>query len=927
MNIRPTTFLIVACLFTAPAFPHSGDEPPVFVAAEGVDAGNCRDAENPCRTIDFALSQMGKGAQIRVASGRYSITSDNELFHLLNGSIDIRGGFEQTNALSAEPASPTILAGVPRDYSEALAERGFFVGRDGKAIERDNFKKVRSQLKVHEALKASMPATPCVGGTINGMNCQDIDLLSHVGMRDISANPGSGADVWGFVDLNSNREYAIMSFDIGTAVFDVTDAENPREVDFIDGQRTSWRDVKVYQFWNTAEGRWNAQAYITTDGSTDGLFVIDLSGLPHRISRVNYNSDFLEAHNVFATSTDYGTGLSLGATEPTIVIAGSEISDGPYRSYSVSDPAAPMFESMPGSGRANYMHDAASMIITDSRKDTQCVNATTYCEVLFDFNEDEVLIWDITDAGNPQRLSNTTYPNAGYVHSGWPTEDKQTLYIHDEFDERTFGLPSTVNIFDLSNLSAPSVLSPFRGPTAAIDHNGFVRGNRYYMSNYERGLTILDITNPASPQTVGHIDTFPASDSNGFSGAWGAFPYFHSGNIAVSDIDSGFYMVADRTRDVAAGRLAFSSRSYGGSEGTQLQIPVQRLGGSTGDVSVAYEILRGTADGSDVSGGSGVLNWANGDNANKNIALDLSADGIAGEPLERLFVKLIAPTGGATLDNTNIASVYVAEAGAGPSVQFADAEIRIEERGFATAVVVVHRSGSASGAVSVDYAMTSNDATPGTDFQGTTSGTFSWADGDADPKSIEFAIADDGTAETEEFFELGLSNPSGTVLGGNAAIRVRLLDGDGSSSAPNAVAGANQTVASGAQVSLDGSASNDPNGDTLTYQWTQLSGSPVTLTNANTASASFTAPTVNSDSLIRFELTVSDGLLLNSAETSVTVQRQAGGGNGGGGGGGSVGIALTLILLLFALRQKHLLLQSETLNRTRYRPICVKTRR
>jgi hypothetical protein len=205
--------------------------------------------------------------------------------------------------------------------------------------------------------------------------------------------------------------------------------------------------------------------------------------------------------------------------------------------------------------------------------------------------------------------------------------------------------------------------------------------------------------------------------------------------------------------------------------------------------------------------------------------------------------------------------------------------------------------------------MSSNDATPGTDFQGTTGGTFSWADGDADPKFIEFAIADDGIAENEEFFELDLSNPSGAVLGGNAAIRVRLLDGDGSSSAPNAVAGANQTVASGAQVSLDGSASNDPNGDTLTYQWTQLSGSPVTLTNANTASASFTAPTVNSDSLMRFELTVSDGLLLNSAETSVTVQRQAGGGNGGGGGGGSVSGALILSFLLFMLGRKRRLIQ------------------
>jgi chitinase len=113
---------------------------------------------------------------------------------------------------------------------------------------------------------------------------------------------------------------------------------------------------------------------------------------------------------------------------------------------------------------------------------------------------------------------------------------------------------------------------------------------------------------------------------------------------------------------------------------------------------------------------------------------------------------------------------------------------------------------------------------------------------------------------------------------------VRLLDGDGASSAPNSIAGANQTVASGAQVSLDGTGSNDPDGDALTYQWVQLSGPQVTLSNATLATATFTAPNVNSDSLLRFQLTVDDGLMQNSAETSVTVQRQTGGGRKKGGG-------------------------------------------
>ncbi|MFQ6006548.1 MAG: hypothetical protein ACE5OQ_13725, partial [Woeseia sp.] len=59
------------------------------------------------------------------------------------------------------------------------------------------------------------------------------------------------------------------------------------------------------------------------------------------------------------------------------------------------------------------------------------------------------------------------------------------------------------------------------------------------------------------------------------------------------------------------------------------------------------------------------------------------------------------------------------------------------------AVLVLQRSGSALGAVTVDYAVTAGDAVAGIDFQGSTAGTASWADADADPKSLVFYIVDD----------------------------------------------------------------------------------------------------------------------------------------------------------------------------------------
>jgi nuclear transport factor 2 (NTF2) superfamily protein len=60
-------------------------------------------------------------------------------------------------------------------------------------------------------------------------------------------------------------------------------------------------------------------------------------------------------------------------------------------------------------------------------------------------------------------------------------------------------------------------------------------------------------------------------------------------------------------------------------------------------------------------------------------------------------------------------------------------------------------------------------------------------------------------------------------------------------------------------VVLDASATTDAENDTLTYQWTQLSGSEVSLSGTDTALLSFSAPSVSDDELLTFELVVNDG--------------------------------------------------------------------
>ena len=77
---------------------------------------------------------------------------------------------------------------------------------------------------------------------------------------------------------------------------------------------------------------------------------------------------------------------------------------------------------------------------------------------------------------------------------------------------------------------------------ADIVHNVTVRGKYAYVAWYTAGTVAVDIRDPNNPATAGSYDSYPAN-SGGYDGGWGGYPYFPSGKIIASDLQTGTYVL------------------------------------------------------------------------------------------------------------------------------------------------------------------------------------------------------------------------------------------------------------------------------------------------------------------------------------------------------------------------------------------------
>ena len=370
--------------------------------------------------------------------------------------------------------------------------------------------------------------TPCTGGYAGEYPCSNYDLLSNIPVSTLANSSGNpeGSDVWGWTDSETGKEYAIAAMTNSTAFVDITDPINPVFLGRLNSNAGNnyWRDVKIYGNY----------AFIVADNvGNHGMQVFDLTRLrditsPETLSPDVVYNDVTSCHNIVINE----------ATAVAYLVGCNNYSGGP-NFVDISDPLNPT--SLGGYSLDGYTHDA--QVITYNGPDTEYTGK----EILVGSNANKVVILDVTDKSNIIKITEFDYPQIGYTHQGWFTDDQRFFLLGDETDEQNFGINTRTLVFDFQDLDNPTQIDTYYGASSAIDHNGYVQGTDFFMASYRAGMRVLDISNIGGTDNqlteIGYFDTYPQNNGTAFNGAWSVYPYFASGNIIINDIERGLFVV------------------------------------------------------------------------------------------------------------------------------------------------------------------------------------------------------------------------------------------------------------------------------------------------------------------------------------------------------------------------------------------------
>lgn len=370
-------------------------------------------------------------------------------------------------------------------------------------------------------------AQVCTNGLAGIYPCSNIDLKAFMNFSQIGGTNGltEGSGCWGWTDPLNGKEYAIMGCTTHTAFVDITDPIAPvykGKVLAHNNSTSDWREISVI----------NNHALIVSETPGHGMQIFDLTRLRTVTTPQIFAAD--------ARYTGFGNCHTVSANPASgfVYCDGTNLVNGGPQILNMQNPIVPV---LVGSHDTDgYTHDAQIVIYDGPDPDYQGK------EIFMGANNGKVAIVNVTNKSNPVRISNFTYVNNQYAHQGWFTADKKYWILSDELDELQYGFNGRSIIIDVTDLDNPVLKGEYFGTTPAIDHNGYVIGNDFFLASYTAGLRILNTSNIETTNTMNEIayfDTYPRTNAALFNGVWNTYPFFPSGSIIMSDINSGLFIV------------------------------------------------------------------------------------------------------------------------------------------------------------------------------------------------------------------------------------------------------------------------------------------------------------------------------------------------------------------------------------------------
>lgn len=357
---------------------------------------------------------------------------------------------------------------------------------------------------------------PTSGAVLNMVNTSGGGLFGLAARRSATtdvqlvANWDNAANQFGDVWGDGNFAY-VGTIDTPSSVVRIVDLTNPASpvlASTFTPSVTAGRlqDVKTHLGYG----------YFASDAG-GGVFIVNLSNpyAPVEIARIhqgNFGSSFAHntVHNV-ALDGDYL--YTVSSRGPQIYV------------YNISNPASPQYVRTISTPSGQAVHDISVK------------NGRLFTSVIFGAGTTD--IFDISNVAVAAPLLGTF--NSGLsTHSNWPTEDGNYLAVARETgggDIRFYDVRNPANVVHVSTLAMPDL-----GIEAFTPHNPVIRGNYLYVSWYQAGMQLFDISDPAHPQRIGQYDTYPGAVS-GFAGAWGVYPFLGSSTVLTSDIQTGLYVL------------------------------------------------------------------------------------------------------------------------------------------------------------------------------------------------------------------------------------------------------------------------------------------------------------------------------------------------------------------------------------------------